>query len=256
MKIKAAFFDIDGTLMDQGVIPGDTREALRRLGQQGILIFVSSGRHILEIENLPVNEITFDGYVLLNGQICLDRDRKRLYASPINLEDIQKVLPIFEKKEIPLMFVEEDRIYINCINDKVRTAHKAITTELPRVEAYEGAPVYQANVFSDKKDTDYVMAQMAHSKMTRWNPYAVDIIPKSGGKKSGMDEILKHWDFSWEDVIAFGDGENDIQMLKAAGLGIAMGNAETSVKECADYVTGDVDKGGILDALKYFQILN
>ena len=69
--IKAAFFDIDGTLMDHsiGQIPSDTKEALAELQRNGVKIFTSTGRHLLELQELGVTELSFDGHVLLNGQI-------------------------------------------------------------------------------------------------------------------------------------------------------------------------------------------
>lgn len=255
MKAKAAFFDIDGTLMIHGIVPKDTRKALARLREQGIFVFVATGRHILEMEMLPVNDLVFDGYVLLNGQVCLDKNREVVYEAPIPPEDIQRILPDFEKKELPLMFVEKDRIYMNYIDEKVRIAQKAISTELPEVADYHGDKVYQVDVFSGKVQINDVMARMSHCKMTRWNPYAVDIIPKNGGKTRGINAALRYWGLTWEEVIAFGDGENDMEMLEAAGTGVAMGNSEECVKQCADYVTGDADKGGIWDALKQLKIM-
>ena len=56
-------------------------------------------------------------------------------------------------------------------------------------------------------------------------------------------------------IMAFGDAENDIDMLKTAEIGVAMGNAEECVRKCADYVTSDVDNGGIVKALRYFHLI-
>ena len=69
MKLKAAFFDVDGTLLSHrsGSVPKDTREALEMLRAKGVLVFTSTGRHILELSDLPVRDLKFDGYVLLNG---------------------------------------------------------------------------------------------------------------------------------------------------------------------------------------------
>ena len=91
--------------------------------------------------------------------------------------------------------------------------------------------------------------------ITRWNPYAVDMIAKGGGKDESIRRYLQEWGLTREECIAFGDGENDIGMLKYAGIGVAMGNAEDCVKEVADYVTDGVDEDGILNALKHFGIL-
>ena len=87
--IKAAFFDVDGTLMDHSVgqIPEDTKEALKGLRQKGIRIFTGTGRHISELRKLGITELDFDGHVLLNGQICLDKAGRVLDAHAIDEED-------------------------------------------------------------------------------------------------------------------------------------------------------------------------
>ena len=59
-----------------------------------------------------------------------------------------------------------------------------------------------------------------------------------------------------EEIMAFGDGENDIDMLKFAGIGVAMGNASDEVKAAADYVTDSVDADGIAKALKHFGLID
>ena len=68
-------------------------------------------------------------------------------------------------------------------------------------------------------------------------------------------EILNRYGIAKEEAMAFGDSENDLEMLKAAGIGVAMGNGSAESKAIADYVTTDCDEGGILNALKHFKLL-
>lgn len=85
--------------------------------------------------------------------------------------------------------------------------------------------------------------------ITRWNDYGVDIIAASGGKKAGIEEYLRKSHIRREETMAFGDGENDLEMLQYVQVGVAMGNADDCVKEIADYVTASVDHDGISEAL-------
>ena len=96
---------------------------------------------------------------------------------------------------------------------------------------------------------------MPHCKLTWWTEYGTDIIAQSGGKVMGMKQMLRFHGIRSEEIIAFGDGENDADMMEFAGIGVAMGNGEDLVKRRADYVTDDVDAGGILHALKHYGIL-
>ena len=70
-----------------------------------------------------------------------------------------------------------------------------------------------------------------------------------------MDAVLEHFGFDLSESMAFGDGENDLPMLRHAHIGVAMGNADEFVKKQADYVTDSVDEDGILTALKHFELI-
>ena len=92
-------------------------------------------------------------------------------------------------------------------------------------------------------------------EVMRWHPAFVDVIAPGGGKDRGMDAVLDHFGFDLSESMAFGDGENDLPMLRHAHIGVAMGNADDLVKSQADYVTGTVDEDGIVTALEHFGIL-
>lgn len=93
------------------------------------------------------------------------------------------------------------------------------------------------------------------TKMVRWNGGGADIISAEGGKITGMKRLMAQLNLSQNEIMAFGDAENDIEMLQYAGIGVAMGNAVESVKETADYITDDIDKNGIQNALLYYHII-
>ena len=210
---------------------------------------------MLELEELPVNSIPFDEFVTLNGQICLDAEKNLLYDSPIDSGDAQKMAAVFAKAEAPLMLIELNDMYINFVNPSVCAAQKAISTPIPIVDIYTGSPIYQAIVFEQKEYVQRLVNQLSGCKMSGWNPYAFDIIPKSGGKVKGIQKILQHFHIRQSEIMAFGDGENDVDMLRYANIGVAMGNADDAVKQQADYVTAHVDLDGIQTALEFYHIL-
>lgn len=100
------------------------------------------------------------------------------------------------------------------------------------------------------------MAQLPGCEATRWNPLFTDIVPRGGSKQVGMEKLLAHFGIRREECMAFGDGGNDIPMLRYAGIGVAMGNAREEVKAAADYVTSSVDEDGIAMALRHFGLLD
>ena len=116
--IKAVFLDMDGTVIShkQGKVLESTKDAICQLRERGIKVFAATGRHILEMEELPVKGISFDGYVMLNGQICLDGEKELVYDFPIATEDTKKLVAVFEERETPIMLVGMHAMYINFVD--------------------------------------------------------------------------------------------------------------------------------------------
>ena len=87
--IRALFFDIDGTLVSHtsSDIPADTLDALYRLRDKGILLFLATGRHLREVSQLPLHGFPFDGYVTQTGQLCYDGDFRPICEDPLDAAD-------------------------------------------------------------------------------------------------------------------------------------------------------------------------
>lgn len=255
--IKAAFFDIDGTLFSytKHEIPESTKKALRILKEKGIKVFLASGRGIQSIKLIDWCNLAFDGYVTLNGQICLDAEQNLIYGAPIQGEDAEFLFDAFVNKKIPLAIVEKDRIYLNYIDDNVRKAQAAVAIKMHAIEEYKGAPVYQFIGYMGREETAEFAKNIPNCKITRWFEQGIDIISKDGGKAKGIEKILETCGFTREETIAFGDSDNDVDMLEFVGIGVAMGNATNMVKERADYVTDHIDENGLWNALRHFEII-
>lgn len=256
--IKAIFFDVDGTLLSHRTkqIPQDTRQVLKELQENGIKIFMSTGRHSTELSRLPVNDVEFDGYITLNGQLCLDKKRQVIFGRPFDKGTASKLMSIFKSKEIPLALVEAERIYINFVNDTVCKAQKSISTPIPDISAYNDGNIYQATAFLKRDEEAKFQSYLPEGcKFARWCDDGVDIISTEGGKVEGIKYFCDLYEIEQNEIMAFGDAENDIDMLKYAYIGVAMGNAQDSVKKISDYVTSDIDKNGIKNAIQLYNIL-
>lgn len=256
--IKVIFFDIDGTLLSHTLhdVPESAREAIRKLKQKGIKCVVATGRHLSEVEKLPIKDMEFDGYITLNGQLCLDENKTIYYERPIAGADRESLIRLFAQKAFPMALVERDGMYINYVNREVEREQAEISSEIPSIGSYTGNEIYQANAYLDKQMDADLSRRLPDCGITRWNEIAVDIIPRGGGKTAGIGEYLKRNGIDQAETMAFGDGENDIEMLRFAGIGVAMGNADASVKAAADYVTEPVDHDGLERALKHWKILD
>lgn len=252
---KAVFFDIDGTLLSHTIsdVPKSARLALDMLKERGIKRVVASGRHIHELKVLATKDISFDGYVCLNGQLCLDENEQIIFERP--LEEIDAILEIFNNKSYPCMLIERGGSYINFVNDAVRSAVAEISTAVPPIGEYTGNALYQAIVFVNKEHEAEVTKDLGQFEITRWNKNAIDIVSKGASKVQGIEAYLQHEGIAVSESAAFGDGENDMAMLKFVGAGVAMGNAIDELKEAADYVTVDIDNDGLKKGLEHIGIL-
>lgn len=255
--IKAIFFDIDGTLYSHKnhQIPKSALNALMQLRTQGIILFISTGRHMIMIEHLLGSQFLFDGYVSLTGQICLNREKEIFYRNPICQEDTKKIIEFFNKKTVPLTLMEENRRYINFDSSEAGDVLKTLSSFSPPVEAYHGGALYQVSGFLREEDAEELLSPLTSCKYTMWNDGAIDIIPADGGKTTGIRRLLEYYHLSADSIMSFGDGDNDADMLEFAQIGVAMGNASPKAKEAADYTTTDIDDGGIANALKHFHLL-
>lgn len=258
--IKAAFFDLDGTLVPStGKYSPASREALQTLRRNGILVFAATGRSVYEFKTTGmIDGLDFDAIVALNGQYCYDADGI-IYRHLFDKDDLKRLVQRAQEVPFPCMIVEEEEMYINYINDHVRCALHDIHTPAPPVRDITTAPqreVLMAMAYLPAEETqEKVLSVLENSEATRWNQYGIDILPMGCSKRTGVEKVLEKYDLKWDEVIAFGDGENDVQMLKNAAIGVAMGNSPAFMLQGDFYVTGTVAEDGVVQALQYFELI-
>lgn len=202
---------------------------------------MATGKLLPELQDLHVKDIPFDGYVLINGQLCLDKNQNILYKQPISKDDNQKLKQVFEGKEIPTVIIDKDGLYSNFVNEIITQAQKDVSSSVPEIMKYHSSNVYQYTIYTDETCAKKIVSTLQNCSMSKWNSKSFDIIPSSGGKSIGILKVLEHFHIQQDEFMAFGDGENDIEMLKLAhNIGIAMGNADETVKKNANYITNHI----------------
>lgn len=255
--IKAIFFDIDGTLVSHAIsdIPAGVLDVFSDLQKKGIRLFLATGRHISEFKSLPLHDYPFDGYVTQTGQICYDSEFRPVYEEPLTERDAQKLVSLFDQKKIPIVLLNVDSLYINIVNETVIATQKAINTPVPEIGEYHGEKLFGATVFGTDEQTGCIAAQLSDCKESSWNRYASDIVLKDAGKVSGIKMMLERYGIDRSETMAFGDADNDLDMIQFAKIGIAMGNATVLLKNNSDYITASVDDQGILKALAHYHLI-
>ncbi len=254
--IKAVFFDIDGTLTAFGttIIPEDTRLALRLLKEKGIRIFVATGRYLPDLNIVTRENLDFDGYVILNGQACVDQNLNIIYEYDLS-KDIDALVELFNQREVSLVMTEFEHKYTNTSNGRAQKFRDKLNFPPLEVSEYKGNPIYQVSAYVNDEEASALISNLPNCRFVRWNEIGVDIIPADGGKTKGIEKMCEHFGIDISETMAFGDSGNDQDMIEFAHIGVAMGNGSEAVKAAADYVTKNSDDGGILHALRHFHII-
>ncbi len=257
---KAIFFDIDGTLIsfDTHHVSDASAKAIDQLRTQGIKVFVATGRPKLLLG--PLSHIRFDGYITLNGAYCFTADGVELYKDCISRADLERIITHDEALRIPYTYIEEDRWFINRVDETVTRLAEYFAVEIPEVRPITDSlqtDIFQLmGYFPDTQD-EYIFSEVLQdSEPMRWHPEFTDIAAKGNNKRHGMELMCRHFGIDVKETMALGDGGNDLEMLRHAGIGVAMGNASAMLKENADYVTLSVNEDGVAHALHHFGLLN
>lgn len=254
--IKAAFFDIDGTLLSftTHTMPASTVEALRRLRARGIKTVISSGRPTYQLPR-ELQE-GFDAYVTLNGQLCYDD--KGVYRSlPIDEADVRTIVDQVKDGLYDVLVLQRERSFVSALTPRVEaTAKQAnLVYEPDDIDRAFEAPVYQFCAFVGTGEERVFLDRTTSVAATRWTDLFCDVVPREGGKAFGVAATLERYGLSSGEAVAFGDGENDLSMFDAVGTSVAMGNAWDVVKNRASLVTTDVDDDGIWNACERLGLL-
>lgn len=258
-KIKAVFFDVDGTLMSFKThqILDSTQKAIEQLQRQGIKIIVSTGRSINSIDHLKF--LDFDGFITFNGGYCVTQESGVLFKQAIDTNDIKAVLNYTKTRPLSFSLMSEKEITIHDVTPEIAGMYAHLNLPVPPLvdmHKVDTTSILQTNIFLGPEEEGAFMKNvMPNSVASRWTPLFADVNPKGQSKRVGIDIFCKHFGIGVDQTMAFGDGGNDIMMLKHVAIGVAMGNANPEVKEIADYITTDVDDDGIWNALKHFGVI-
>lgn len=255
-EIKAIFFDIDGTLVSirTHAIPLSTLQAVHDARKSGIRVFIATGRPLPFIDNL--DQLEYDGIISFNGGLCQLTNGQVISKLPIDKDEVQRMVELCESRHIPVAFASPERAVMSCHNEVSMHIYNMLNIAPPAVEPLSQIAqmdILQMIAFlSSEEETSIMQEVLPGCVAQRWHSTFADIVRKGIDKAQGIDAIIHHLGIDLEQTMAFGDGGNDIGMLRHVAIGVAMGNATEDVKQSADYVTADVDSDGVALAMKKF----
>ena len=265
MKYKLLVLDVDGTLLnDEREISKRTLAALLKVQQMGVRIVLASGRPTYGLMPLAKTlELgNYGGFVLsYNGcQIIKAQNGEILFERRINPE----MLPYLEKKARKngfAIFTYHDDTLITDSPDNEYIKNEALLNNLKIIRedefstAIDFAPC-KCMLVSDKEKALIGLEQHWEKRLAgtldafRSEPYFLELVPCGVNKANTLGALLEHLGVTREEVIAVGDGVCDVTMLQLAGMGVAMGHSQDSVKVCADYVTASNEEDGVALAVE------
>jgi hypothetical protein len=266
MKEKVLVLDIDGTLTNsRKEISPETKKGIQETLKRGHKVILASGRPTPGMRRYE-QELELEKY----GGYLLSFNGARIVECRTGEIVYQRILPLNLVPGLYNFAKQNGCGLITYLGDKVISAFEP--DEYVRLEAgINGLEIQVVENFKEYVDFDINKCLMTapperaaelekelagrygdRLSIYRSEPFFIEIMPKNVDKAASLDHMLETIGLTREDAICCGDGFNDISMIKYAGVGVAMGNAQPAVKDAADYITGTNDEDGLVQVMKEF----
>ena len=264
-NIKILVFDIDGTLVPRGSteIEPSAKEAINLCRAKGIKVLVATGRCYYFVQDDVIEHFNSDYYVTINGQCLINKDKEITKKYTIKEEYMKKLTDLCVKHDVAIGYKFDTAIvtyhdYYNYVQTYVNgVEYPEILFDGSDTKDYHlkhGLPM-GAFLIADEDKLDLVQNGLPELDWVRAYARARETFSKGINKSSTIEHVLEDLGLTWENVMSFGDADNDMEMIAKAKIGIAMGNGSDKVKANADYVTTDCDDNGVYNALKHYKLI-
>ncbi|CAG9621243.1 Cof-type HAD-IIB family hydrolase [Sutcliffiella rhizosphaerae] len=253
---KIAFFDIDGTITnhEDGTISDKTKSAIKSLKEKGIQVVAATGRPLSMCEE--IRELGIDTFITANGGHVKHKEEV-IHKVPLNPKVLKEVYEFAAEQNHGLSFYTEG-LKVNGVRE-IRFAQALKETlflaDYPSELDETEEEVYLLCLFAAEDMMEPYNEKFPDLTFRRWHPFVLNVLEEDVSKSQAIINLLDYFGVDKSEAIAFGDGENDIDMLELVGFGVAMGNGSEKLKSVADYVTKKSSEDGIYYALKQLQII-
>ena len=266
MNYKLIALDLDGTLKNsKNKITPKTKEALIKAQQQGVKIVLASGRPTpgLRHEAAELELDQYEGYLLsFNGAHVSDyKTKETIYEQTLTIKEAKRAYDRAKEYGLACMTYEDDVVVTEDNEDEYVIVEGNINDiEVKKIESFKdnlknpihkvlltGKPEYVASIVEEFKQPYGDSLSIYRSA-----PFFIEVMAQGIDKAASLDRLAKSLGIKQEEVMAFGDGYNDLSMIEYAGMGISMANGVDGVKERANFITLSNDEDGIAYALDKF----
>ncbi|WP_405370663.1 Cof-type HAD-IIB family hydrolase [Phocaeicola sp.] len=266
MKYKLLVLDLDGTLTNtRKEVTEHTRTTLIKAQEQGLKIVLASGRPTYGIAPLAnlLQLDKYEGYVLsYNGGEIIDwKTGELLYKNLLDPEVLPYLYQCANDNHFAIVTYDGEYVLTEYPDDKYVLKEALLNVmKIKKVDNFLKAvqhPIAKCLIVGEPTRLAVLEKEMynhLHDRMGvfRSEPYFLELVPKGIDKAQSLAVLLKEIGMTKDEMIAVGDGFNDLSMIKYAGLGVAMSNAQEVVKENADFITLSNEEDGVAHVVEKF----
>lgn len=266
---KLVAIDLDGTLVtDDKKLTQRTVEAIKEASRKGVKIMISSGRAFYRLEKFidaldlrKENQCT----ICFNGGMIVENTTKEMiYSKNLDAEEVKELIQLGKTLGLPIMIYTKDSHCVEKVPEVVQKNAKNLkgmnlkTVNFDRMKFDEEQNYIYKICFIDRPEKIIEKRKkipkeiVEKYEITSSVPEYLEIVKKGIKKSEAIKVVMKKYDIKQEEVMAIGDGENDVEMLEFAGLGIAMENAKEEVKRFANDVTTSNNCDGVANAIEKY----
>ncbi len=266
MKYKLLVLDLDGTLTNnKKEITPRTLESLLKLQASGVQLVLASGRPTYGITPLAeqLQMSRFGGYILSfnGGKIIQVQGMETIFEQVLPLELVPSLHAAASGAGAVILTYENEFILTEQPDDKY-VGHEVFLTKMStkRVDDFSAAITFNPDkcLIVGEPDSLVPLADSLNGQFGelmsayRSEPFFLEVVPRGIDKALSLQRLFEHVGCTAEDIVAVGDGFNDLTMIQLAGFGVAMANAQDVVKDAADYVTLSNEEDGVAELVDQF----
>ncbi len=267
MKYKLVAIDMDGTLLNsKNQVSERTKEVIDKAKNKGAHIVLSTGRVLKSALSYSKSLNLKNPIVACNGAIIVDEDTNIIYKKTIDNSLVKDIVNLARKEDIYYHFYDESRFYSHVrVEDVLRFYNEGdentsidikVFQDIEEILKLKDLNVYKFLFIDDNKNKLQNLRKELDKlgkvgTSSSW-PNNIEAMGLNVSKGEALRELCTRLQVRPEEVIAIGDSENDLSMLRFAGLGVAMGNGGEMIKKKADYITDSNDEDGVAKVIEKF----
>ena len=261
--IKLVATDIDGTILgESGEFTPRVRNCIKTMQEKGIKVVIVTGRmfaaakQIAQRLNLTTPVVAYQGGMIKKSA----SSDEVLYDACIPPEDVKNIIEWARENRIHLnlysndvLYVEEDNPTIQQYASRQNLSYKV--TSFDNIELSNVNKLLAIDYTNADRVTNWInecRKSMPHLYIVKSTPYFCEFSTPEATKACAINVLKEYWNLKDDEVLTIGDQDNDIELLKAGGISVAMGNATDELKKYADYITDTVDNDGFVKAMEKF----